>query len=139
MEKYRPKIHDEGNWIYVEMLLEAKKCNSCQKIMIDDINNAFFPKYFKLNRAEQMIQADMVYTSSVLMNGKLICVECEKKGKANFLCYLCNKTKTSEKVHESFGYPTDYLCSDCYETVPAKKWNEVIDELNEDHKYDFNV
>lgn len=135
MEKYTPKIHEDGR--YVEMLLEAKKCQCCKKLMIKKDSGRLFPMYLRINQNEQMKAAGLVYETSTIVDDEPICIECEKSGKASFLCALCEERKPSDKKKESFGDPAEFLCKDCYETVPAKKWDEKVDELQEFHRWDF--
>lgn len=135
MEKYIPKIHEGGR--YVEMLLEAKKCKCCNKVMITKETNNLFPMYYAINQEAQMKAAGLVYITSTLVDDEPICIECEQSGKASFLCALCEERKTTDKKQESFGDPAEFLCKDCYESVPAKKWDEKVDELRESHYWDF--
>lgn len=85
-----------------------------------------------------MKRANMVYLSSTQVDGDPICKECEAAGKADFLCALCEKRYPSSEVKESIGWPAEFLCKNCYETKPAKIWDEKVDELQEDHRYDFD-
>jgi hypothetical protein len=136
MENYTPKVHENGK--YVEMLIEAKKCKCCEKIMIPELGyHSIFPKFNRINQEAQMKAGGFVYSTSTLVDDKPICLECEQAGKADFLCQLCNERKTSDKKEESFGYPSDFLCKDCYETKSAKIWDEKCNELMRKHQYDF--
>src|SRR3990167_5573450 len=136
MENYTPKVHENGR--YVEMLIEAKKCSCCEKIMVDKIGyHSIFPKYLRINQEAQMKAAGFVYSTSTLVDDEPICLECEQAGKADFLCAMCDERKTTDKKHESFGDPAEFLCKDCYETKPAKVWDEKVDELQDAHRYDF--
>lgn len=135
MQKYTPKIHEGGK--YVEMLIEAKKCPICSKVMIHKAKAGIFPMYIAINQDAQMKNAGIVFTSNVSVDDKLICVECEASGKADFKCELCGERRPTNLIQESFGYPPEFLCKVCYETVPAKQWDEKTDELYDQHKYDF--
>jgi hypothetical protein len=136
MENYTPKVQENGK--YIEMLIEAKKCKCCKKIMIDKLGcYSIFPKYIKINQEAQMKAAGFVYSTTTLVDDEPICIECEQEGKADFLCELCEERKSSDKKQQSFGDPAEFLCKDCYETKPAKVWYEKCEELIEEHKYDF--
>jgi len=139
MENYTPKILNNGE--YVEMIIQAEKCPICGKIMIkkveDNILNSLFPGYKEMNQVAQAKRAGIVFKSYTKVDDKIICEECERSGKADFLCACCNERKTTDKMHESFGDPPDYLCTDCYNTVPAKIWDDKVNELMERHQYDF--
>ena len=136
MENYTPKIHENGR--YVEMLIEAKKCKCCEKIMVTKLGyHSIFPKYMRINQEAQMKAAEFVYSTSTLVDDEPICLECEQAGKADFLCAMCDERKTTDKKQESFGDPAEFLCKDCYETKPAKVWDEKVDELQDAHRYDF--
>lgn len=71
-------------------------------------------------------------------NHQYICENCVETGTTSFICALCGKEHTTDKIKESFGDPTEYLCKICYETVPAKKWEEAMDRLDKKHMYDFD-
>ena len=43
------------------------------------------------------------------------------------------------KIQDQFGDPSEFLCSDCYETVSAKEWNNIENILIEKHIYDHNI
>lgn len=75
--------------------------------------------------------------TNTLVDDEPICIECEQAGKSDFLCALCKERKRSNKKQESFGDPSEFLCTDCYETKPAKIWDEKVDELVEAHRYDY--
>ena len=136
MENYTPKVHENGS--YVEMLIEARKCKCCEKIMVAKLGyHSIFPKNMRINQEAQMKAAGLVYSTSTLVDDEPICLECEQAGKADFVCAMCNERKTTDKKQESFGEPAEFLCKDCYETKPAKVWYEKVDELKDAHRYDF--
>lgn len=135
MEKYKPNILEDGK--YAEMLIEIKKCKICGAFMVKDLgHHSIFPKYFKINQEAQMKESGLEYSSNVMVDEELICKKCEKEGKATFECVLCGERKHTDKIQESIGYPAEFLCKDCYETKPAKTWDEELSRLYEIHKYD---
>lgn len=143
METYKPKIVKEknGSFVYVEMLVEGKYCRTCGKVMIREgaavMSGGSFPNYGKLSIKEQAKNAGLEFMSGVKVDNQEICITCKESGKADFLCRLCNARKSSDKVKETFGDPPEYLCEDCYETVPAKQWDEIVETLRDEHEYDF--
>ena len=134
MEDYIEKLKENGT--YVEMTLQTKKCPCCGKLMLEK-SETNFPSYHILNQKSQMKNLGLVYVGKILVDDEPICVECEEAGKADFLCELCGVRKPSSKIKENIGYPSVFLCSDCYSTVTAKEWDEKIDELHEEHRFDF--
>ena len=143
MESYIPKIVKEknGGSVYVEILLEGKYCHTCKKVMIKEgsplMRGGPFPNYHKIGIKEQAANAGLEFMSGIKVDNREICISCKEAGKADFLCRLCNTRKPSDKIKESFGDPPDYLCTDCYEIVPAKQWDEMTDRLRSEHQYDF--
>ena len=137
MENYTPKIVENTHVVYLEMVVEAKKCHLCKKIMLPKTDRGVFPNYIHMNQDAQMGRAGFVYSTNTEVDGECICIECKDAGKVDILCALCNERKPSDKEQESFGYPPEYLCKDCYETKPAKVWEEKCDELRDSHRYDF--
>ncbi|MFX1450668.1 MAG: hypothetical protein ACFFCM_07500 [Promethearchaeota archaeon] len=138
IKNFIPKIHKNGGNIYIEMLIEGEKCKICGKTMIKNSHiRPLFPNWMEINQEAQMKKSGLVFWSDTLVDDEYICVECEKAGKADFLCQLCKKRKPSNKVKESFGSPAEFLCTDCFETKTAKEWDKITDKLNEEHRYDF--
>lgn len=132
IKKFKPVKYGK----YIKMLIEGKKCKICGKIMIEK-SDSLFPKYNKINQEAQMKKVDLAFFSKTKVDDAYICCECEKSGKADFLCQLCNKRKPTSKIKESFGiYDTDFLCTECFETKTAKDWEEKCDKLYKEHKYD---
>ncbi len=126
---------------YVTFLVEYSKCHTCSKDMIiRNKNNVLpFPAWYKIDIDAQMKKGGFVAQSGKRIDeneDQYICVNCAKNIKTYFLCSLCEKRKSTDRIEEGIGAPSEYLCKDCYETVSAKVWNEKLDLLEEDHKYD---
>lgn len=135
-DNYTPTLYrTDSGFFYAEMLIELEICPICGKPMI--LKRHGFPLYYKINQDAQMKNAEIQYISKSKYNNKYICCECAESGKSKFTCYICKTDKPSDKLHSSFGDPADHLCTDCYETVSAKRWNEIEDNLIEEHRYDF--
>jgi len=139
MENYTPKIYEDGR--YVEMIIQAEKCPICKKVMIKKVKeymlDKLFPTYWQMNQEAQAKRAGIVFKCTTKVDDENICEECEKAGKADFLCALCNERKSIDKIQESIGDAPEFLCKDCYDTVPAKIWDDKLDELQEAHRYDY--
>ena len=118
------------------MAVSYDTCEICKKGMVDKVSNVF-PLYFRMNQEAQIKRAGFAFKSKFEHNNKKICQECVDENKATFTCELCNEQKGTDKIEFSIGNPSSFLCSDCCNTVTAKVWNAKIDELEEDHKYDF--
>jgi len=136
--EYVPKIHEQGHeLLLVEVLFEGKRCPICGKAMVRKYNEFSFPYGIDSNQDAQMKRAGIVYVSNTKHHGEYICVECEEEGMARFTCALCGKEKKTSKIQEAFGDPTEYLCTDCYETVPAKEWDAKVKKLEDAHQWDW--
>jgi hypothetical protein len=154
-EQERQKVNEQiSNWTpsvaftfsndtaYATMLVGLKKCSICGKWMIAEPNQTSlhrtFPWGMSISFTTQVKRAGWVIASGVEDSArKEICVECRDAGKLRLKCIHCQQMITSDQVKESFGEPPDYLCNNCYETMPAKKWNELVEELESLHKYDY--
>jgi len=117
--------------------LRVEKCPSCGKPMMDKCKYGIFPFYTGNNQEAQMKEKGVVFRSTATMGNDPICVECKDADKASFKCALCKEMKPSSKEEESFGDPAEYLCKDCYATVPAKVWDDKAEKLRHDHQYDW--
>lgn len=136
---YIPDIpFKQGRFGYARVLIEVCKCPGCSKWMVKKPRTGPepFPPYFRLQLPVQLERAGILFISqSTDENDNPICTECEAAGKGGFRCALCKQVKT--KAEETFGYPAESLCTDCYETTPAKVWDEKCDQLRNDHQWDF--
>lgn len=135
---YTPIIKDK----YVLFAAQGTECPVCKKIMVEKVDRnglrrSFFPFWFEMCQDAQMKRANIVYVSNTKVDDDNICIECEKSGKADFKCELCGERKPTSKIKESFGDPPDYLCDDCYKITPAKTWDDKCDELEQEHRYDY--
>ena len=122
--------------------VEVKICPKCKKDMVSKPVDQYFRKNtfpnWKENDFEaQALRAKLVFQSDIKVDDEYICEECKKNGFIDFLCALCKKRKPISKEIERFGDPPECLCKDCYNKVPASEWDKKIEELEEDHKYDF--
>ena len=107
-----------------------------KKMMKKDVHE-LFPCFYAKNQKAQMKSKNINFISESYQNGDSICHECEEAGLATFECYCCKGIKSTNKKQQSFGcYNVDYLCTDCYGIVSAKRWNELCKELNKNHQYD---
>lgn len=133
IQDFTPQILCNGE--YTVMLLKTEMCPKCLKTMMKEDKlrySGVFPVWRELNQQSQMKKAGIVFQSMVKSNNRYICVECAEGNKATIHCALCKQDKPSNKQKESFGCdPAEFLCSDCYETVPAKVWEEKVEKLQE--------
>jgi hypothetical protein len=137
MEFYTPDVIEEQ---YARFLVRLDVCPECGRYMVTVPQDSYgtFPYGFTLCFTAQAKAAGFGIKSGLLGGDNFICTDCATIGKAWFTCYHCQEKKSSDKMYDSFGDPPDYLCTDCYETVPAKEWNEIIHRLNQSHQYDFS-
>ena len=136
MDSYTPDIL-EGK--YARFLLTVETCPECGRFMVIKPSNprCTFPFFIKLNFDAQAAAAGLGIRSDLQSGNDYICQDCANAGKAWFYCELCKEKKSTGKVQQSFGDPTEFLCIDCYGTVPAKEWEEAVDRLYKSHRYDF--
>ena len=121
----------------IEFKLRVEECPSCNKYMMQEARRGVFPYFIDLAQKTQMKNKDIHFISVSEIKNQKICSKCEKDGKASFVCALCNETKDSNQVEESFGDPPEHLCTDCYAKTPVKTWDEKVAELEKSHRYDF--
>ena len=139
MDKFVPVALDDSHGI---MAVNLSACPTCSRRMVWRPSVAYhvhtFPQYIGDNFDAQAKHAGWAVASSQKNElGRPICEECAKEGKSSFLCALCNEIKPSTKEKLSFGDPPEFLCSDCFSTVTAEKWDKAEEELMERHRYDF--
>lgn len=125
----------------VKILVQFKPCAACQHPCCPDLGQGYdnpFPKYYQANFREQIAKAGIRLIGRYNSSEDPVCKECVDAGATTHECYLCRKQKKSNEIKQSFGCLSPHsLCEECYETVPAKKWDETVKELEENHKYDW--
>ena len=121
----------------ITMEIRAEKCPLCGKIMIAKAPRGIYPYFCSETQEAQARAKGLQFISNIKVDDEYICQGCCDNGKADFLCAMCGERKPTDKEKESFGDPREYLCTDCYEIIPAKKWDEKVKELNESHRWDF--
>ena len=123
-------------------LIAALPCVYCSRPTVPDLesNNCSagpFPRAWSRNFATQRDRAGIQPLAYWHDINKPVCVGCKGVGAETFVCSHCGKTRPLTASHESYGAPAEHLCVPCYETVPAKKWDGLVAELEETHRYDF--
>lgn len=129
---------------YGKFFLPISACPICQKLMLGlrhgttkDIDERFTGPW-DIGIGHQLKRMGGVSGSGIEdKDGDRICQECANAGRATFVCALCKTERSSADEQESFGDPLEQLYKVCYETVPAKKWDEEVEKLREVHQYDF--
>lgn len=141
LKQYTPEIVYSEDNIYALMLVELYKCPICLKYMFVSPNIPWnkrsFPNWFYIDVDAQLKRAGWEKRSDTKVDDEYICCTCDTKGLADFLCCLCGNRKTTDNKEESFGDPPEHLCTECYNTVPAREWDEKVRKLREQHRYDF--
>ena len=122
--------------------VEIEPCAICNKDMVSKpIEYAFsngntFP--ICTNSFDSQVKAGgFVIRSNATIDGEYICKDCASKGLADFECDLCNKRYPTSDIKKSIGDPADYLCVHCYASCSAKIWDEAVNQLEDEHRYDF--
>ena len=54
-----------------------------------------------------------------------------------YSCSLCGIDYLESEIEEKVGYPPEYICKHCYETVPAKEYDEHTSKLHNEHRWDY--
>lgn len=123
---------------YITFLVEFSICYICKKEMIRKPKHptVVFPHWNKINFDTQVRRAGLIIRSNVLVDDHFICIDCEKSGKADFLCALCEKRKKTDKIKDWIGSPAEFLCCDCFNQVSAAVWLSKVTDLHEAHQYD---
>ena len=120
--------------------IEVPTCKKCGSLLVlSECKDYRVFSWLKPAVMQQLEKAGVkVQTAIAPMNGGPICTECAGD-KSVYECYCCSRKIKEEEIQESFGWPQEHLCKHCYETVPAKTWDELVNELRESHQYDFNA
>ena len=66
---------------------------------------------------------------------RTVCTECAPS--VTFTCFGCKTERAADQIKESCGDPAEHLCKTCYSTVPASKWDELMEKLEDAHRHDY--
>ena len=112
-------------------------CPICDRKMMTKDKGNLFPLSKDDTQIQQMKKKNVIFISNVRKDNEYICEVCKEENKGSFKCCNCEKEQPSSKLEKSIGYDTeDFLCSDCYETIPAKTWDKIIEKLEDAHKWE---
>ena len=140
--KRKPQIVSESNDLAIGMVHVAlHKCPTCGRWMLDpsaDRTRHVFATEYPDQLREYLALADWRFASGVTVNDdSIICEQCASENKGSLTCALCGEVRESSQKQTSVGDPPEFLCTVCYETKPAKVWEEKYKELLKAHRYDY--
>lgn len=139
IEQFDPEVVEVAGGrhdFYATMLVQLERCPTCSRPMIPAKVKRPFPQYVFANAEAQARRAGWGQESTARKDDEVICTDCARKGLSSFTCALCEEERSSDLIQESFGDPPEHLCSECYSTVSAEKWDRARDDLNQKHRYD---
>jgi len=131
-------IEDKRYAVYIAFALEGHRCPLCGVVMIPKVGNGF-PLYNLYTQTEQVKKARLKFEglASPVYGDQVLCEDCSKT-EVKFQCSHCEQTQGMDQVKQMIGAdPADYLCLTCFKTVTAEKWEDLVDELRERHRYDY--
>ena len=134
-----PELVESYSAWYAKMFVRVHKCRACERPMVypPGERDKTFPSHYSASFGAQIRRAGFVVASSAKVDDSVICVECKEEGKASFVCALCGERRKSDLIEDYFGDPPEFLCAVCYETVPAKTYDEKKAELRDGHRWDY--
>lgn len=143
MNTYVPQvIEDDPYHALVTFVLKLDKCVACHTLVMAIVTKVYSPFPIRLDQDQrrQMQAAGIQEIGGYTYEPREgpLCVKCTKQGLGRFKCWHCEQERPVSQQHEQFGDPPDFLCTVCYETLPAKTWDEVIKELGEVHRWDYS-
>lgn len=121
---------------YICVLIEVRRCLECHLPLRPNLGT-HNPRYHHLDIKAQWARANWPDPGPYIAAREgYICKPCAEKGLATWTCALCNEPRTGEP-QESIGDPPENLCTNCYESVSAARWQAAVDRLNDRHQFDF--
>jgi len=119
--------------------IDVHDCPLCARTMllVESPARLPFPRWMENTLEKQMARVGWVHAVYSGISSRYVCSRCVEEGKEILACTLCKKEIPLKLVKESFGDPPEWLCMNCYETVPAKAWDDKCGELTEKHRFDY--
>jgi hypothetical protein len=134
LETFIPQKMADNAYTFV---LKVSTCYNCKRPMMPIDDKRLFHTYRGCRQDDQMKHANIAIESNYDIDNIHLCTECVQLDVATFTCCHCNESKVASKLHETVGsFDPDYICTDCYATVPAKEFDELIETLQREHRYD---
>lgn len=110
---------------YGVVVVEILKCKSCESDMVSPIERSDqSPFTFRLPMSSQIEQAGR----KMAAGAKGVCADCYESGNITENCRICEEDRKPSEIEETIGGKY-HLCKPCYETVSAKEWEDTIDNL----------
>jgi len=82
----------------------------------------------------QLARAAMSIEDSTEVGGQKVCGECVKAGTVQVECQGCHKQVSLNETH--FSIPPDYICAECFQTLTAANYADLVEEIETKHQYD---
>jgi hypothetical protein len=120
----------------------VQPCPRCKRPMLGKPTNIFtermFPDTLRMQLRQQMGRAGWTFRGTATdASGRNVCEACQEAGDVTFICYRCKRELPTTKIQWGFGSPADHLCTNCYAITPAKEWDALVKEIEEEHQYDW--
>lgn len=118
------------------MAVALETCPTCGKWMIHP-RHSNADLYDHNAPADQIHRAGWVLRSDATVNKHTICQDCKLGGKAIVVCSLCNQSRPTTEIEDVIGsIERSYLCTHCYQTMPAAAWDRKKGELEREHQWE---
>lgn len=121
---------------FYSLAVPVLDCSHCRKWMVSGklVEAAFdIDPWFEGFMIAQVTTKKCVIMSSALKNGKRLCQPCLEYNAVGVRCYACSKEVPGSFFVRIFGNFEIGLCCTCYETMPAKQWEEKVAWLSKCH------
>jgi len=143
MTAFKPQIiedkRESHGYAFVTFALQIRSCPICDRLMMYPKVRGLFPGVAFMQQKDQMKALDIVGVGEAIPGdtwGRHACEICTAEGKVFFECFICKEQRPANERHKDVYH--EAVCNTCYETIPAKQWDEIMDEIDADHKYDYD-
>lgn len=133
VDSYVPMKHGSGLFAF---LVETMPCVVCAKPTIARPGLGVFPAHYAISFEAQRERAGIEALGDWHDYRQPVCKSCKDLGAQTFECVSCKQKRPLNESKQSFGAPAEHLCNHCWETVPAKRWAVLVEELEEQHRWD---
>jgi hypothetical protein len=121
---------------HIAVAVQCSTCAECGRNMIGDLHGRALSVYPRHALVDQLKRADVGRLSGRYnAAGRLLCADCAPVH-ARFHCVLCKEARAGTPQY-SEGDPAEFLCVPCFEQRTAKEWDEAVQELRKNHRWDF--
>lgn len=130
---FKPFIVDQSeDTTYAVILERLGHCSICGRPIANKRDLEYIQRWY--GKQMKLLGAVPFGMETPGKEGEMVCMECRRQGRVTFKCVLCGEERPATLLKEE--HSRGCLCQVCYESKSAKEWEETVDRLLDEGRYD---